>query len=117
MRLRTLDDLYHFSPELVDELTSAMARGRRIWCACVDGDVASVAYAPWRSERYFDVSVDTAPNYRGLGLGTMVAAALIREERGHGREPVWGAEVDNVASLRMASRLGFTQVGELWVIA
>jgi hypothetical protein len=45
-----------------------------------------------------------------------VAAALIRDERAQGREPVWGATEDNVASLRLARRLGFVATDELWLV-
>ena len=96
------------------ELAWAASRGP-IWCAYVDGVAAAFAYAPWRSAKLFDVSVDVLPTARQLGLGTLVAAAMIRDERAHGREPVWGADEGNIASLRLAKRLGFAPIDELWV--
>jgi len=111
------DDLAHLAPALADELGTAMARGHQVWCARVDGVPGSFAYAPWRSERYFDVAVDTAPGYRQLGLATIVAAAMIRGESAHGREAVWGADDGNLGSIRLAQRLGFVPTAELWVIA
>lgn len=101
---------------LADELAWARTRGT-VWSAWVDGEPVSFAYAPWRSRGYFDVSVDTVPGARQLGLATIVAAAMIRDERAHGREPVWGADEANVASLRLAKRLGFEPVDEIWVCA
>jgi len=101
---------------LKDELAWARTRGT-IWAAWVDGEPVSFAYAPWRSATLFDVSVDTLPGARQLGLATVVAAAMIRDERAHGREPVWGADEANVASLRLAKRLGFEAVDEIWVCA
>lgn len=98
---------------LRDELTWARTRGP-IWTCYVDGEPACFAYAPWRSPTLFDVSVDTLPGYRQLGLATIAAAAMIRAERG---KPVWGADEENYASLRLAERLGFTPVDELWVCA
>jgi L-amino acid N-acyltransferase YncA len=65
--------------------------------------------------RWFDVSVDTIASARQLGLGTIVAAAMIRDERARGREPVWGADEQNAASLGLARRLGFRAADELWV--
>lgn len=97
-------------PQLADEL-----RGQRVWTVYVDGAPVSFAYAPWRSARWFDISVDTLPGARQLGLATLVAAAMIRDERARGREPVWGADEGNPASLRLARRLGFVAVDELWV--
>jgi hypothetical protein len=99
---------------LAGELAWARTRGP-IWCAYVDGEPASFAFAPWRSAGWFDVSVDTSPSARRLGLGTIVAAAMIRDERSRGREPVWGADEANVASLALARRLGFAPVDEIWV--
>jgi GNAT acetyltransferase-like protein len=108
--------LAHVPEPLAEEL--AVARGHRtIWTAIVDGVPVSFAYAPWRSARWFDVSVETLPEARQLGLARIVAAALIEDERAHGREPVWGADEGNRASLRLAHGLGFVKVDELWVAA
>lgn len=102
---------------LAEELRWARTRGRTIWTAYVDNDPVSFAYAPWRSERYFDVSVDTLPGARQLGLATITAAAMIRDEQAKGRQAVWGADEANHASLRLAARLGFKAVDEIWVCA
>lgn len=102
-------------PELLgSELADARDRGE-IWCCYVDGDPVAFAYAPWRSATLFDVSVDTLASARQLGLGTIVATALIRHERAAGREPVWGADEGNTASRRLASRLGFVERDRIWV--
>ncbi len=106
--------LSHLPEPLADELGAARA-DRTVWAAWVDGAPVSFAYAPWRSARWFDVSVDTLPEARQLGLGTIVAAAMIRGERAAGREPVWGADEQNLASLRLADRLGVRAVDALWV--
>lgn len=98
---------------LRNELTWARTRGP-IWTCYVDGEPACFAYAPWHSATLFDVSVDTLPGYRQLGLATIATSAMIRAERG---KPVWGADEANIASLRLAERLGFTAVDELWVCA
>ncbi len=105
--------LDHVPPALAAELRAATTT---VWTVYVDGLPACFAYAPWRSARYFDVSVDTLPGARQLGLGALVAAQMIRDERAQGREPVWGADEDNVASRRLAHRLGFVEVDALYVI-
>jgi len=109
-------DLSNLPAELREELDEVRSQ-RTIWAAWVDGEPVSFAYAPTFSARWFDVSVDTVPGARQLGLATIVSAAMIRAERAQGREPVWGALEDNVASLRLARRLGFEPVDELWVAA
>lgn len=109
----TLD---HVPAPLAEELARVRAH-RTIWTAFLDGAPVSFAYAPWRSARWFDVSVDTLPEARQLGLGRIVATAMIEDERAQGRAPVWGAGDGNLASLRLAHGLGFVKVDELWVAA
>jgi hypothetical protein len=109
--------LDHLPAALAAELRRALDAGHPVHACWVDGAPVSFAYAPWRTERWFDVSVDTAPGARQLGLATRAAAAMIRAERAAGREPVWGAAESNRASLRLAARLGFVPVDALWVIS
>jgi GNAT superfamily N-acetyltransferase len=97
---------------LASELGWARTRGP-VWTCYVDGEPAAFAYAPWRSPTWFDVSVDVVPSARQLGLGAIVASALIQAEQP--RRPVWGADEGNAASLRLAARLGFVPVDEIWV--
>jgi GNAT superfamily N-acetyltransferase len=104
--------LDHVPPELAEELRRARTP---VWTVFVDGLASAFAYAPWRSARWFDVSVDVLPGARQLGLGTLVAAAMIHAERALGRAAVWGADEHNHASLRLAARLGFVAVDELLV--
>ena len=101
---------------LADELAWAKKRGP-VFTVYLDGTPAAFAYAPWRSAKYFDVSVDTVIGARQLGLATIVSAAMIRHEIAAGRAAVWGADEDNTASLRLAKRLGFVAVDEIWVAA
>lgn len=117
------DSLEHLPPALRAELTTALggpsAGGApgRVWAVWVEGRPVSFAFASWRSPRWFDVSVETLPGFRQLGLGEMVARALILDEAAAGRAPVWGALDDNFASRRLAARLGFAPAGALWVVA
>jgi hypothetical protein len=106
--------LAHVPAALAEELAVARTQ-RTIWTAFVDGLPVSFAYAPWRSPRWFDTSVETLPVARQLGLARIVAPAMIEDERAQGREPVWGAVEGNHASLRLAHGLGFVKTDELWV--
>lgn len=108
--------LAHLPAALAEELAAARPH-RTIWTVYLDGVPVSFAYAPWRSARWFDVSVDTLPGARQLGLGRLAAAAMIRGEQALGRAPVWGADEHNTASLRLAHALGFIEVDQVWVAA
>jgi hypothetical protein len=109
--------LDHVPQSLADELATARGHGRSVWTVYLDCAPVTFAYASWRSSRWFDVSVDTLVSARQLGLATIAAAALIRAERANGREPVWGADEDNLASRALARRLGFAAIDELGVAA
>jgi hypothetical protein len=78
-----------------------------------EGEPVSICFPALVTERYWDVAVETV---EGLRRGGRAAAAFMRlevEMRCLGREPVWGAVEDNVASRRLAERLGFAEVGEV----
>lgn len=106
--------LAHLPHELAAELVAARAR-TPVWAVWVDDLPVSFAYVASRSPAWFGISVDTAPGARQLGLATIVATTLIHDERARGRAPVWGAVEHNLASLRLARRLGFQPVDKLWI--
>lgn len=114
--LETHAPLDHLRAEVIEELVAA--RGHSIvWTVWVDERPVAFAHAPWQSATLFDLSVDVDPSARQLGLGALVASAAIRAERERGREPVWGADEDNIASQRLAHRLGFVATDSIYVLA
>ncbi len=76
----------------------------------------SFCYPVFRTEAWWDVSVETLDAYRGRGHGTRASRAMIRHMWRTGRAPVWGARADNEGSLALAFRLGFREVGRLTVL-
>ncbi len=70
----------------------------------------SVAVPFFVGEAHEDIGVVTEPEYRGRGLSTACAAAVVADIRAHGRRPTWATSPDNIGSLRVAARLGFTPV-------
>jgi GNAT superfamily N-acetyltransferase len=112
--LAATDSLAHLPEELRDELDRTRSE-RAIASLFVDGLAVSFAYAYWRTERLFDISIDTAPDHLRRGFARIAVSELIRRERADGREPVWGAMEDNVASLQLARSIGFTQADTLVV--
>lgn len=73
---------------------------------------ASTSYA--RSSARLEVAVATRPAFRGRGLATAVAAALLRHCLDLGIAPRWSA--GNPVSQRLAMRLGFQPAGECEVL-
>ena len=78
------------------------------WGAFVDGQLISVACTFFLGEMFEEIGVVTEPLYRGLGLSTACAAALCRDIWTRGHRPSWTTSPDNLASIRVAEKLGFT---------
>lgn len=113
-RLAADDPMHHVPEDLRDELEAA--RRRSIVFATFVGRIpVAFAYAPWATERWFDVSVDTLPPWRRRGYAGACALALFAAEAGADRRPVWAAVESNVPSLAVARRLGFVAVDRLVV--
>ena len=95
----------------------ASPTGLPVAFAFVEGLAVAFCYPVLQTERYWDLSVDTLDGYRGRGLAGRAARTMIRHLRGRGQSPVWGALESNGASLALARRLGFVEVGRLTVFA
>ena len=78
------------------------------WGAFVGGQLASVACTFFLGETYEDIGVVTEPRYQRLGLSTACVGALCRDIRARGHQPSWTTSPDNLASMRVAEKLGFT---------
>jgi gamma-glutamylcyclotransferase (GGCT)/AIG2-like uncharacterized protein YtfP len=99
------------------ELLDALA-DRTTMVATLDGTApVAFAYVASETEGQWDLSIDTLASHRRRGFATSAVRALLRAMEGSGKAPVWGAVDSNVASLRMAERMGFRLVDELWVLS
>jgi hypothetical protein len=78
------------------------------WGAVVDGRLGAVACPFFTGDRYEDIGVVTVASLRGRGLGTACAAAVSADVSARGRVPSWTTSPDNLASLGIAAKLGFT---------
>jgi GNAT superfamily N-acetyltransferase len=87
---------------------SGLAASGYAWGAFAEGQLVSVACPFFIGERYEDLGVVTEPEYRGLGLSTACAGAVCLDVLGRGRQPSWTTSPDNLASLRVAEKLGFS---------
>jgi RimJ/RimL family protein N-acetyltransferase len=81
------------------------------------GMPVAFCYPVFRTERWWDVSIETLEDYKRLGHGGRAVRAMTRYMWTTGRWPVWGAALDNVASLGLARSLGFQEVGRLCVFS
>jgi GNAT superfamily N-acetyltransferase len=132
----TAPDLGHLPPALRDELDRALAgrpatrfvqgqlpadaplpdpRSVPVAASWHEGLPVSFCYAVTETGRWWDVSIETLPAYRGRGLAARAARAMTRLMWRRGKAPVWGAMAENAASRALAGRLGFVETARLAV--
>jgi RimJ/RimL family protein N-acetyltransferase len=87
----------------------------RVFAAFASGKPAAFCYAGAVTERLWDLSIDTVEPFRRQGFATLCAAFVIEHMRAAGREPVWGSLASNVASARLAAKLGFVPADTIFV--
>ncbi len=79
-------------------------------CAIVSGQIVAIAHTSARTEHYADIGAFTQPEWRRHGFATAAASIVARRVQEAGQTPVWSAGEDNIASLRVAQKLGFVEV-------
>jgi RimJ/RimL family protein N-acetyltransferase len=90
---------------------AALAAAEYAWGAFIDSRLVSIACTFFVGDQYEELGVVTDPAFRGLGLSAACAGALCEDIRARGRRPSWSTSPDNIASLRVAEKLGFTITG------
>ncbi len=93
--------------EMVSELNSSQP-----YLAVIeDSQAVSVCRSVRSSSRAHEAGVDTLAGYRRRGYATSVVAAWALAVRALNRIPLYSTSWDNVASQRVAQRLGLVQYG------
>ncbi len=80
--------------------------------AFADDRLVSVAILSADNGRYADVGVHTLEAYRRRGLSAEAAALVAEEARARGLIPIWSTGSHNLASQRVAEKLGFRRYGQ-----
>lgn len=81
--------------------------------AVVNGQIVGSAHTTALTDRYADIGVGTDQRWRKRGFATAAASHVARRIQESGRIPVWSCGEDNMASLRVARKLGCTEVSRL----
>lgn len=77
--------------------------------AVISGELAAIAFTSAMTDLHADISIATLEGWRGRGLATAAASLVIRRVQDSGRVPVWSAGENNLASLKVARKLGFEE--------
>src|SRR5262249_14019453 len=87
---------------------AGMASSGKAWGAFVDERLVSVACSFFVSQLYEDIGIVTEPGFRGRSLAVACAAQLCRDIQSRRKIPSWTTSPENLASRRVAEKLGFT---------
>ena len=78
--------------------------------AVVDGNIVAIAHTYAETDLHADIGVSTIEAWRERGFATAAASLVAQEIQAKGKVPAWSCGADNTASLRVAQKLGFTEV-------
>ena len=87
-------------------LTDGIAAG-----AIADSNIVAIAHTYAETDLHADIGVSTVEAWREKGFATAAASLVAKEIQAKGKVPVWSCGEDNIASRRVAQKLGFTEVG------
>ena len=92
-----------------DERASVLRQrwGGKVFGQVVGGRVVSWAAVKPLSSVIWDLSVETLPSHRGHGYAASVVSAALAYIFANGKLAGWGCDRTNLASLRVAERVGF----------
>jgi RimJ/RimL family protein N-acetyltransferase len=119
VRRLTIDDV-----ALIEEAPPLLQQGRGfggpagllgegIVAGAIDaGRLVAIAHTSSMTERYADIGVATLEPYRRQGISAAAASLVCSAVQERGRTPVWSCGEDNLASLRVAEKIGFTNIGK-----
>lgn len=79
--------------------------------AVVDNNIVAIAHTYAENNLHTDIGVSTIETWREKGFATAAASLVAQEIQARGKVPVWSCGEDNIASLSVAQKLGFTEVG------
>ena len=79
--------------------------------AVVDDNIVAIAHTYAETDLHADIGVSTLEPWREKGFSTAAASLVAQEIQARGKVPAWSCGEDNLASLRVAEKLGFTEVG------
>lgn len=102
----------HFTGWVADEIEERSP----IMAVMDDGGAVSICFCARRSEAAAEAGVETAEAFRGRGLAGRVIAAWADVIRTGGRLPIYSTSWDNLASIKVARKLGLERCADYWSI-
>ena len=103
-------------PKLFWSDAGEFERNGKGFCVMNGSEPAAWAFFASTDGKEADIGVEAAEKYRGRGLASAAASAVIFAAVKEGLKPVWACDSGNKASQGLARKLGFECCGECLVI-
>ncbi len=86
--------------------------------ALLEGEqIASLCHTTFVGGGECDIALTTGPEYRRRGYATLTTAAFIDTWLSMGLVPQWHCTPDNAASIAIAARMGYQELGEFFMFS
>jgi RimJ/RimL family protein N-acetyltransferase len=76
----------------------------------INGELASTAFSAYLDDHYLEFGIESAPQFRSLGLAKETCSALIDYCLANNSVPGWACRGENTGSFLLAQQLGFEPV-------
>lgn len=86
------------------------------YCVITNGEIAAWAFSAAVSDDEIDIGVETQENYQHRGFAAIVSKAMLKYILEHNKKPVWACHYKNLASAKLAEKIGFAKIAECYVI-
>ena len=94
--------------------TVDIQRGTALYGVKREGQVVAICYSSRVGERACEAGVETAPEWRGRGLGRLAVLGWAASVQRSGRLAFYSTTHENLASRRLAASLGLRYFAEDW---
>jgi len=85
------------------------AAAGKAFSVMIDGKPVSTACTTARHDNKLEIGIETVTEYQGQGLAYLACAKLIEYCLDNNIEPVWSCRSNNVGSINLSKKLGFSE--------
>ncbi len=109
-----VDELWQLESNFFGWTADEVPEASPIVAVLEDGHAVSVCFCARRASFAAEAGLETAPPFRGRGLGPRVAAAWALAMRASGRTPLYSTSWSNDATRAVARKLGLIPYAATW---
>lgn len=78
----------------------------------LDGTIACYCFSSFANSNKIEIGIETVSSYRRKGLASIIATHMLRYCIDNKLQPLWSCRIENIQSMNLAQKLGFTPKSE-----